>query len=228
MCTLTYLPSDSGIIVTQNRDESPLRGAPVFPFRPSDNHLVYPKDPDGDGTWMLTDGEYVICVLNGAYEPHERHEPYRHSRGLLPKIALKQNPVGLTRADAEGLEPFSLFIFSKEEVTRFSWDAKELWVEHFDPKLPHIFQSAPLYSSPMQSTRTMWFQEWLQEHPMPTAQQILDFHFHGGDGANEMNICMYRPGVQTTAITQVEIANGKPASYFFHSILTDENTTVQL
>ncbi|KAB2814211.1 NRDE family protein [Phaeocystidibacter luteus] len=228
MCTLTFLPSNTGFTVTQNRDESPLRGAPVFPFRVEEKNWLYPKDPDGDGTWMLTDGEYVICVLNGAYEPHERHIPYRHSRGLLPAIALEQIPVGLTKKDAEGLEPFSVFIFSKDEVTRYSWDASELWVERFDPSQPHIFQSAPLYSPPMQSMRALWFQEWLAEHADPTSEQILDFHFNGGDGANEINICMYRPGVQTTAITQVKVEDGKPTSYFFHSILSGKNITVQL
>ncbi len=224
MCTLTFLPKSDGFTVTQNRDESPLRGHPIFPFR--DQKLLYPKDPDGDGTWMLTDGEYVICVLNGGFEPHKRKLPYRHSRGLLPKIALSNPDVALAESDAQGLEPFSVFIFSSSSVRRITWNAKELIVESFDPKQPYIWQSAPLYSSSIQTTRSFWFEQWVLSYPSWRADDVLDFHIHGGEGISETNICMYRPGVQTTAITQVDIS-GINGTYYFQSILTEKNISVR-
>lgn len=226
MCTLTYLPSPDGFVVTQNRDESPLRGKPIFPFR-SEEGYTYPKDPDGDGSWMMTDGKSVICVLNGGYEPHDRNPPYRHSRGLLPRIILNRPQLELTLSDAQGLEPFSVFIFNSSKVVRYTWDGTSLFVESFSPDENHIFQSAPLYSNAMQSMRTLWFDEWLTENS-PSKDTILDFHFKGGDGAGETNICMYRPGVQTTAITQVSISSKSPSTYFFHSILSGEELTIHL
>lgn len=228
MCTLTFSPHSNGFVVTQNRDESPLRGTPIFPFRNTELKSLYPKDPDGDGTWMLTNGEYVICVLNGGYELHERKLPYRHSRGLLPSIALQNEPVGLTLQDAQGLEPFSVFIFSAKEVTRYTWNATDLFVESFAPSENHIFQSAPLYSPAMQETRELWWDEWIADHPQLSADEILAFHRSGGDGAGETNICMYRPGVQTTSISQVQIETGKSASYYYFNVLDGSETTVHL
>ena len=37
MCTITYIPTESGYIVTQNRDESPLREKAVFPVKETIN-----------------------------------------------------------------------------------------------------------------------------------------------------------------------------------------------
>lgn len=224
MCTLTFIPSPEGITVTQNRDESPLRGAPIFPYRDTDGY-IYPKDPDGDGTWMLTDGRTVVCVLNGAYEPHDRKPPYRHSRGLLPKMVIQRDELDLHPQDAQGLEPFSVFIFNAKIVRRYSWDGNDLYREEFDASLPHIFQSAPLYSPSMQAICELWFEEWLTEHP--DISEILDFHLYGGDDSSETNICMYRPGVQTTAITQVDLRSPK-STFYFKSILTDEEVTESL
>lgn len=226
MCSLTYLPNPKGFIVTQNRDESPLRGTPVFPFRNEEGY-TFPKDPDGDGSWMMTDGKTVVCVLNGGFEPHERVPPYRHSRGLLPKVILDRDDQSLTPEDAQGLEPFSVFIFSSDRVSRYTWDAEMLYHESFSPSLPHIFQSAPLYSPAMQSMRTLWFEAWLEENES-RPEPILDFHFNGGDGSGETNICMYRPGVQTTAITQVVVSTTEQCRYYYHSILSGDELTVDI
>lgn len=228
MCTLTYLPNPEGFIVTQNRDESPLRGAPVFPFR-DENGFTFPKDPEGEGSWMMTDGRTVVCVLNGGYEPHERNPPYRHSRGLLPKVILNRPTHELGTEDARGLEPFSVFVFSSKDVRRYTWDGMTLYKESFRSDQPLIFQSAPLYSPAIQSMRSLWFDEWREENTTPSGEDILQFHFKGGDGVGETNICMYRPGVQTTAITQVRISSAPSTSfYYFHSITNGEELTVHL
>lgn len=226
MCTLTYLPIDRGYIVTQNRDESPKRGTPVFPYRPDDLPLVYPKDPDGEGTWIATDGNTVICVLNGAFEPHERKLPYRHSRGLLPLLAFREKHPVITRSMADGLEPFSVFVFSETEVSRYSWDGTELYAQHFDPGVPHIFQSAPLYSPDLQSLRSSWFEEWLEKKDL-SCSGILDFHLNGGEGIGETDICMYRPGVQTTAVTQV-MKSAVCSHFYYRSILSGHQEKIDL
>lgn len=221
MCTLTFLPTNNGFIVTQNRDESPLRGKPIFPYKSDSPEAYFPKDPDGDGTWMAADAHTVVCVLNGGYEPHERQLPYKHSRGLLPLLILNRENHELTLNDAEGLEPFSVFIFNLEFVRRYTWDAEHLYVEHFSPTEQHIFQSAPLYSPAMQSLRSGWFFDWSLLHPSPSANDILDFHLNGGEGNGETDICMYRPGVQSTAITQV-VHSSHSTTYSYRNLLSEE------
>ncbi|TNE28859.1 MAG: hypothetical protein EP346_07655 [Bacteroidetes bacterium] len=221
MCTLTYLPTNNGFIVTQNRDESPLRGKPIFPYKSESPLAHYPKDPDGDGTWMAATKDTVVCVLNGAYEPHERHLPYKHSRGLLPLLILNRPNHELKLSDAEELEPFSVFIFNSKYVRRYTWDAEDLYLEEFSPSDRHIFQSAPLYSPAMQSLRSDWFFNWSIIHPTPHPKDILEFHLLGGEGNGETDICMYRPGVQTTAITQV-VCTPLSTTYSYRNLLSDE------
>lgn len=206
MCTLTYFPKELGFTVTQNRDESPSRETAVYPHSRGGD-WTYPLDPEGGGTWLTAKETRVLCVLNGGFVPHQRKLPYKHSRGLLPLLA-QENPVGeaLKASDAKGLEPFTLVEFAPGIVKRYTWDGRHLHRQSFDANQPQIFQSAPLYTEAAQAMRKMWFENFLLEHPSPNAEELLDFHLNGGDEAPELNICMYRPGVQTTSITQVDFS----------------------
>ena len=83
MCTVTYLPNNNGdFIFTSSRDEEVQRKtlAPEI-YTKDETRFVYPKDLVGGGTWIATsDQERLVCLLNGAYEAHDKKKTSEKSK----------------------------------------------------------------------------------------------------------------------------------------------------
>lgn len=73
MCTVTYIKSKEGIILTSNRDEHISKTDASAPVKEIHHNttLVYPQNNDTGGTWIGYNGKGVAAVLlNGAFENH--------------------------------------------------------------------------------------------------------------------------------------------------------------
>ena len=83
MCTVTFVPTASGFVFTSNRDEDPKRAATqLVEERRGDLLVTFPQDAAAKGTWIaFSDKDQFSCILNGAFEPHQRRENYSMSRG---------------------------------------------------------------------------------------------------------------------------------------------------
>jgi hypothetical protein len=204
MCTLTYIPNAQGAIITQNRDESPLRTPAVFPIFESE--LCFPKDPDGGGTWMgmRRDG-IVVSLLNGAFIPHQRKPSYKKSRGLLTLQALRspQPNSFLNKEALLGLEAFTMVIFQKDVIVEFRWDENELFQCKWPTSQPLIWQSAPLYDAAMQKVRELWFRQFLLSNLSPSADEVLQWATNRSIETPHKSICMKRDEVETVSISQI-------------------------
>ena len=203
MCTITYLPYKNGYIVTQNRDESPLRADAVFPVEETvgSQKILYPKDPEGSGSWFVSaKNGLTLCVMNGAYHPHKKDGQYAHSRGLIPLHYL-------AFADAEDfaknyayqkLEAFTLLVCSPLGVDEFIWDETDM--NHFrHPAKALIFQSAPLYNAEQKAFRKTLFNYFLAQN---STEEILDFHTKTQIADPALNILMDRNVVKTVSTIQ--------------------------
>jgi uncharacterized protein with NRDE domain len=96
MCTVSFIATKTGVIITSNRDEHILRVAlPPQKYLYNQKSIIYPKDVTAGGTWYATDGiSKVIVLLNGAAEKHTHNPPYRRSRGLIVlDLISTQNPI---------------------------------------------------------------------------------------------------------------------------------------
>ncbi|MBK9489945.1 MAG: NRDE family protein [Haliscomenobacter sp.] len=86
MCTVTYVsPAPGQFILTSNRDEAPSRGATRLVVEEKEGkRLIFPQDPAAGGTWIAAaSNQRMVCLLNGAFEAHNRQTPYRLSRGIM-------------------------------------------------------------------------------------------------------------------------------------------------
>ncbi|MFD2433530.1 NRDE family protein [Mesonia maritima] len=77
MCTITFIPllkEEKGFVVTSNRDESANRKTlPPKVVEEKGVKLLYPKDEVAGGTWIGASGKKrLICLMNGAFKPHQR------------------------------------------------------------------------------------------------------------------------------------------------------------
>lgn len=229
MCTVTYLPTTEGYILTHNRDEAPARSpesidTAVFGGR----RYLFPRDTGAGGAWVATsEMGPTFCLLNGAFVKHERTPPYRKSRGLI-LIDLLEQPDWenfVTAYDLSGIEPFTLLMFDEGKVAELRWDGNRRHVENLPSGSPAFWCSATLYPPGMQKIRERVFREWLgKQEPPINPDDVLALHHTGSVGDPENDFVMNRGGrVCTVSITQVVVGPNKRMAY--HNLLNGKTDT---
>ncbi|MEZ0540317.1 NRDE family protein [Fibrella arboris] len=224
MCTATYLPRPhGGFLFTHSRDEKTVRPAALLPrtYLRNGQEIVYPKDPQGGGTWIASSSYTTVCLLNGAFTAHQPQLPYgsgpggepqpRHSRGLVPLHVFDYDTPDnfLRQYDPSGLEPFTLLITQMAgspagRLTELRWNGKRLFINDKDPDRPHIWSSATLYTPDVIEQREGWFRDWLHHQLQPSVEATRAFHTYAGDDDAENAIRMNRPnGLMTLSLTSV-------------------------
>lgn len=203
MCTITYIPTDNGHIVTQNRDESPLREKALFPIKDNvhNQSIIFPKDPEGSGSWFVTaKGGLTICVMNAVYHPDKTSADFKHSRGLVPLhfFEFSSSEHFVAEYDFKGIQGFTLIACSQESINEIHWDESKVKHTSFKPS-PQIFQSDPLYNPVQKAKRKAWFKSWLSRNE---SVNILDFHKEQRSENLAESILMDRQFVRTVSITQ--------------------------
>jgi len=209
MCTVTYLPTSAGFIVTQSRDESIHRPPARFPVLEDgrQQRLLFPQDPQGGGTWIATsDQSRVLSLMNGAFTNHQRNPPYRKSRGqvVLEAFSYVEAQSFAESYNFRGIEPFTLLWFTQKKIQEVRWNGQKYFLSELKPEQPHVWSSATLYDHGARSTRAGWFEQWLaSNHDL---SNTLEFHRQTRDEQPEIAINMQRKGgLQTVSIAKVEI-----------------------
>ncbi len=234
MCTVTYLPtSNKQYILTSNRDEWPGRptSAPIKHEGPNGLTLLYPTDGMAGGSWIaISSNGATACLLNGAYERHERNPPYRRSRGLVLVDAFAYDSFAefVMEYNFNDIEPFTLLFIDDGAVHELRWDGVEGHYSLPNPNKPHIWASATLYTPEYIAKRKSWFDEWLKGHDQFKPEDIMSFHHTGGEGNKYNDIVMNREGlVQTVSITCVVHTN-QGVEMIYEDLLNGEKVIARI
>lgn len=213
MCTLTYIKEyGGGRIITANRDESPLRNASrLSEYQNAKGEKFFiAKEPLKGGTNVaISTGKRMSVLLNGAFEQHEMGGKYVKSRGILLLESLEyENLFEFAEQNSlSGIEPFTLVEF-QNLIREVRWDGTKLFKKNVNPNKAQIWASAQLYSREVIRKRELWFKDLLAKNP--DKDDILEFHFKGGDGDTENDLVMNRSNlVRTVSITQLADIGGK-------------------
>jgi len=236
MCTLTYVPSKSGAIITSNRDEHEGRGDTKFPVEQKINNLkvVFPQDPKAGGTWIASASNNSVAVLlNGAFVKHKHRPPYRKSRGLVLLDFFKYQSVEdfKNHYELNDIEPFTIVSIKKNTVAlveEFRWDGKKKYLTELDAEIPHIWSSATLYSPEVILERRHWFSEMLTSENI-SPKKMQHFHEFGGKSDSKNNFKMDRGnGLRTISISQIKIGRQK-SNFEYRNFVnnTSEKTTLK-
>jgi len=215
MCTVTYIPTLAGdYTFTSNRDEAPNRSAAqITSEKIYGKTLIYPKDEESSGSWIIiSDTNQLVCILNGAFERHERKLPYRLSRGVMAKefFSYSDADAFIKEFEFDGMEPFTLIIVDRGILYELKWDSNELHVKKPEHTQMHLWASATLYNEELQRKRQQWFKEWKDKTMCMNQGCILSFHKNGGEGNPQSDVVMnYHDLVKTTSITSVISEHGK-------------------
>ncbi len=226
MCTVTYLPKPSGWLLTNNRDESPLRASSHLVKNSLDQQtILYPPDDKG-GTWLaINDAGRLVCLLNGGFEKHAHRPPYRHSRGLIVLDAVRSNDIEsyIRNIDLDNIEPFTLIAIDKKTFIEWVWDGHLSHVKPLDKEANYIWSSSTLYNNRQKERRNEFFQNFISKNK-PTPNNLLSFHRSKPFGEPETDFWMDRPGVKSIAISQVE-SDGEKMTFKYINLL-EESTLV--
>ncbi len=220
MCTVTYLPTPAGFILTSNRDEALVRKQAENPHAETiaGQQVLFPRDGEAGGTWVATSQNgRTVCLLNGAFKQHHRNPPYRMSRGLVVLDFFKTDSVFNFHQhyDLTNIEPFTLLIAENKELFELRWDGSEKFFKPLNPQKPHIYCSATLYTPEVIAMREQWFAKWLHSHPEYSVPDILGFHLFAGEGDEHTQVRMSIYGlVQTVSITSIMAVNNEQTMYY--------------
>lgn len=199
MCTVTFVPGKAGVVhLTSNRDERISRIAAIRPRQY--NGVIYPRDREAGGSWIaLKKSGDAGVLLNGAFVMHHRLGGYRKSRGLVfLEVVQQEDPLSaFCGMCLEGIEPFTLVLFTGGRLFECCWDGKERYVRQLDTSRPHIWSSVTLYDEGVRGQREAWLTKWYGLGDIST-ESILAFHRQAR-----------RKGeVATVSITTIRIEDG--------------------
>ena len=206
MCLVTYLPTQSGYILSSNRDEEPRRAETTLITENLNGHTVtYPRDLMG-GSWIFSAKDnHNVVLLNGAFHLHERKLQYKMSRGIMVKAFFDYETVSdfLRDFDFVGLEPFTLVINTPETFIEYRWDGRIQHIKTLDRSLHHIWSSCTLYDDRMQADRKSHIDRLITQHDY-SLDLAKTIHNSSGDLPLTYDLNMARDGrVKTISTTYI-------------------------
>lgn len=182
MCTVTYIPKESGeFILTQNRDEDIKRAIATSPIEriiDGQKHL-FPIDPQGGGTWIGTsETSRFASLLNGGSESYSYNPPYKHSRGKVILDYFKYADFNdfYKAYNFNELEPFTLLVIEDDVMFELIINESNIKLKELDRKKPYIYSSSSLYTDKSVEDRRLAFFEWYYNKKNISQEDALSFH----------------------------------------------------
>ncbi|MEP6747569.1 MAG: NRDE family protein [Bacteroidota bacterium] len=228
MCTVTFIPLHNKILFTHSRDESSIRAKAIAPkeYSVQNYDLLFPKDAGAGGTWIACGKNgNAAALMNGAFEKHEHKPPYKKSRGLIFMDMMASDDLYFSYVDADltGIEPFTVILWNNKNLYECRWNGGEKNITRLEETEAYTWSSVTLYDEAVLLKRKEWFQDWLQQHPGPCTDEIIEYHLTAGDGDVYNNIRMNRDGkMLTVSITAMETGENKTIMTYLDLL---DNTT---
>ena len=223
MCTVTFIPATNGngFILTSNRDERVYRPcSPPEIYEEKGMLTAYPKDAKAGGSWIAANNKgRICCLLNGAFEPHQKEAHHTSSRGkVLTKLTTSEKTASslFEEMDLSHVEPFTIITLDQtsDEISCFNeiiWDGKQKHIRKLNEKQTYIWSSVTLYNREQRDIRRNWFSKFLQNNAGHINNgNVISFHSGKHIADEAVNIVMEREGgLKTVSITQVYPEKGK-------------------
>lgn len=214
MCTVSFVATNSGFVITSNRDEQVLRSA-IFPekYALNNHNLFYPKDPLAGGTWYgVNQNGTVVILLNGADEKHHHNPPYNRSRGLVVlEVLATESPIHEWQfIDLNHVEPFTIVIFTEKKLYQLRWNGIHKTIENLDVWSKHIWSSATLYDADTRKKRANWFFDFTKAKNDISSDDLMNFHENTHAENTENGLVINRNNtLKTLSITQSIVSDNR-------------------
>lgn len=228
MCTVSFVTSPEGIIITSNRDEKVIRPSAIAPknYCRNGKNIMFPKDTKAGGTWFVIDENgTVLVLLNGGKNKHIPELFYRKSRGLIAlDIISAESPKDFwNQINLEDIEPFTLVLYLGGELYELIWDGLVKMKTLLDANKNHIWSSVTLYPQEIRQKRANWFFDFLSSKKEISASEMLKFHRSTEEDDSENGLIINRENVlKTLSITQAVIEKNKCVLRYYDLVKTQD------
>lgn len=230
MCTVTFIPRDSGFYVAMNRDERIARPTanPPAMFRHRSVESVYPVDSEG-GTWIAANHMGVAFALLNWNDARVLREKSRTRGVVIPALAAsacsQAADLLLGRLDLDGILPFRLVGFFPSEgcVKEWYWDQRAIERRSF-AWTRRQWCSSSLSDETAALARTRAFEQKLAGDDAVSLTWLRQLHSSHDDDNRPFSHCVHREHVKTVSYTEFVCSDQRiECNYFAGSPC---NTTV--
>lgn len=234
MCTVSFVKTKDGAIITSNRDEKTTRPVALPPKIHASDHkkIVFPEDPLSGGSWFTVDESGNTAVLlNGAKRRHIPAGNYRKSRGLiLLEIIDSLSPLKhWTNMDLENIEPFTILLYQAGRLYLLRWDGHHRETTPLEADRDHILSSSTLYTEALQKQREQWFFDFMARNKAVSAEELLSFHCYTEKEDKENGLIINRENLlKTLSITQCVIQKNKADIHYLQLFPKEKFFSLQL
>jgi hypothetical protein len=226
MCTVSYIPLATGYLLTVNRDEDPKRAtlAPQQIRLGGDIKIIAPRDELKGGTWVALDEKgRAACLLNGAFDKHQRQVPYRKSRGHFVFEAMGYPDFGSFIRDCQlhNIEPFTMLMITPGHICKLVWDGSRKYNWQLPHSSKHLWSSPTLYTPKEHAVREKYFKDAMSTKDGKAATVL---QIHGSDSATPFILDL--PGVRTLSITQISVEQAGATLQYYVKMNSTEKATL--
>lgn len=223
MCTVSFVPAGpQKFILTSNRDETVQRGLASAPQRLQHQgiKMICPQDPLAHGTWIaIAENDKLTCLLNGAFMKHERHVPYRKSRGIVVLDSLTYSSAAdfVSGYDFSNIEPFTMVMVSSQPVValhELRWDGTEKHFKTLDENEFHLWSSVTLYNDEQAMEKNCVFRQKLEELKEVDVLFLIDIHKNDFLYEDWVKPPQRVKEVATLSVTSVSSLEDQPLMYY--------------
>jgi len=209
MCTVTFIPRDSGFYVAMNRDERIARPSanPPAMFRHRSVESVYPVDSAG-GTWIGANQMGVAFALLNWNDARVLREKSRTRGVVIPALVTsdcsRAAESELYQLNLDAILPFRLVGFFPSEgcVTEWFWDQRSIEQRSF-AWTRRQWCSSSLSDATATFTRKRAFEQKLAGDHAVSLTWLRQLHSSHDDGNRPFSHCVHREHVKTVSYTEL-------------------------
>ncbi|HMP93292.1 MAG TPA: NRDE family protein [Phnomibacter sp.] len=234
MCTVIYIPTANGYLLSSCRDEKLDRKPAIAPavYTGRQTTALYPVDAQAGGTWMgLQNNGQSMVLFNGAFEAHVSKPPYAKSRGTIV-LALLHALWPLKQwqqLHLDRIEPFSVVLKLTDRVMRLTWDGVKKWEQSNPVNTPAIWSSSTLYSAVARTLRHQYFYDLGGAQGLPqNAPDLFDLLKEAMPAYPAVRyVAKPAPNMATVSISIIEVANNN-ARFHYWDLVTNQSFITEL
>jgi hypothetical protein len=218
MCTVSWWRRGGCLSLRFNRDEQ--RQRPPAEKPALQDGLIWPRDPQGGGTWMCVDAAGTVHCLLNFYDAVSVDPPaHPRSRGELPLLSARNPEPILSWLKPVSYLPFHLLRIPRAgAVTHIRWDGSHLSQAPAHPEITH-WTSSGWNSQAVVQARGELFDQLLAARGI-SEEMLHDFHFKKNPENAGYWPWMSRTDAKTVSISEIKVDESRIR--FSYSDLTED------
>ena len=211
MCTLSFIPTDSGYIVGMNRDEQTTRARALFPA--IIGNAIYPREPNTDGTWLAVNSSGLTLALLNKNEDGPLPVKLRSRGEFIPALISADSLAAVHRRLLEigfkGVWPFRVIAISAEqrEVCEWAWGT-QLTQNYYDWESRHWFSSGMSDKEANRVRSAVVEQAW-RRADAGSSPWLRELHRSHEPQKGAFSICVHRDDATTVSYSEIAVEGGQ-------------------